>query len=251
MENARLDLLRQVIADQDNTQAKFLALLRHDVNAHPLLYFGDPLSARFATFGVNPSAAEFTRSRWPKATLTTAELDKRSVEYFKNPEVQAHPWFHGYETALNLLGHSYKSDAVHLDLSPRATKSMESVDRTQFLQMIESDMKWFLRSLALCSNLKAAIMSGSVTGKYYFDEFLLAKLPKPFSVQLRTRFDLKRRGATALYDLSGPNLNLPVLFCCKSPSGDKAVFLKREVSRLRAELAEAGFAADCQWPIAN
>jgi hypothetical protein len=129
---------------------------------------------------------------------------------------------------------------VHLDLSPRATKSMGSVDRTQFLQMIESDLKWFLRSLGFCHNLKAAIMAGSVTGRYYFDEFLLAKLPKPFAITQRIRFELKPRGATALYDLRGPNLNVPVLFCCKSPSGDEGVFLKSEVNRLQAELVDAG-----------
>ena len=84
---------------------------------------------------------------------------------------------------------------VHLDLSPRATKSMGSVDRTQFLQMIESDLKWFLRSLGLCHYLKAAIIAGSVTGRYYFDEFLLAKLPKPFAITQRIRFELKPRGA--------------------------------------------------------
>ena len=233
--------MKRAVADMDATKERFGSLLRTDVNAHPLPYFGDPLSARFATFGVNPSAAEFTWSRWPKATMSVAELDERCAEYFKNPDAPAHPWFDGYVPTLNLLGHAYETDTVHLDLSPRATKSMGSVDRGQFLQMIEADMIWFLDSLGLCQNLKAAIMSGSVTGKYYFDEFLLAKLPKPFSIKLRTRFEMKQRGATALYDVSGPGLNVAVLFCCKSPSGDKGAFLKKEVSRLRAESLEAGF----------
>lgn len=86
--------------------------------------------------------------------------------------------------------------------------------------------------------------AGSVTGRYYFDEFLLAKLPQPFSMTLRTRFGVNRRGATAIYDLKGPNLNVPVLFCCKSPSGDKGVLLNGEVNRLLAELAESGFCRD-------
>ena len=72
---------------------------------------------------------------------------------------------------------------------------MGSVDRTQFLQMIESDLKWFLRPLGLCHYLKGAIIAGSVTGRYYFDEFLLAKLPKPFAITQRIRFELKPRGA--------------------------------------------------------
>jgi len=243
MENARLDLLKAAAEGLNETEARFTSLLRTGVNTHPLLYFGDPISARFATFGVNPSAAEFTPSRWPKSTMSNEELDKRSVDYFKNPDVPPHPWFDGYEKALKQLGHSYKTDTVHLDLSPRATKSMGSVDRKQFLQMIESDMKWFLQSLGLCRDLQAVIISGSVTGKYYFDEFLLAKLTNPFGFKLRTQLGAQKRGATALYDISGPNLNVPVLFCCKSPSGDKGVFLMNEVKRLRAELLGAGFGA--------
>jgi hypothetical protein len=72
---------------------------------------------------------------------------------------------------------------------------MGSVDRTQFLQMIESDLKWFLRPLGLCHYLKGAIIAGSVTGRYYFDEFLLVKLPRPFAITQRIRFELKPRGA--------------------------------------------------------
>ena len=241
MDTRRPDLLKRVVADMDATKERFEALLRTNVNAHPLLYCGDPLSARFATFGVNPSAAEFTWSRWPNATMSVQELDERSVGYFEKTNPPAHPWFDGYRPTLKVLGHAYETDTVHLDLSPRATKSMRSVDRTMFLQMIESDMKWFLQVLGLCRSLKAAIMAGSVTGRYYFDEFLLAKLPEAFSIKLRTRFGAKQRGATALYDLSGPSLNVSVLFCRKSPSGDKGNFLSGEVNRLRAELMETGF----------
>jgi hypothetical protein len=130
---------------------------------------------------------------------------------------------------------------VHLDLSPRATNSIGSVARTQFLQMIESDLKWFLRSLGLCHNLKAAIMAGSVTGRYYFDEFLLAKLPKPFAITQRIRFELKPRADTELYDLRGPNLNVPVLFCGKSPSGDEGFFSRARSIAFQAELVDTGF----------
>ena len=241
MQNEILALFNEAMADRKATRQQFSTLLRTDVNAHPLPFFGDPVTARFATIGVNPSASEFTWSRWPKADLSTEELAQRALGYFKNCNVSAHPWFDGYEMTLNLLGHSYKTDAVHLDLSPRATKSMRTVAKVDFLAMIDRDLKWFLRSLDLCKNLQAVIVSGSVTGTYYFDEFLRAKLPEPYKFTLETRFGVKKRGATALYKMTGPNLSVPVLFCCKSPSGDKGVFLKSEVNRLRPELVEAGF----------
>ena len=156
---------------------------------------------------------------------------------FRSP---AHPWFDGYEKCLNILGHSYQTNAVHLDLSPRATKAMRSADRTLFLQMIAADMQCFLSALALCGNLKAAVMSGSVTGKYYFDEFLTAHLPSAYSLKIRTRLGHGPRGATALYDLTGPGLNVPVFFCGTSPSGDRGVRLAGEIRRNLTLLKAAG-----------
>lgn len=241
METGKLTLLKTVADAVNATEERFHSLLRVDVNTQPLLYFGDPIAARFATFGVNPSAAEFTSKRWPKTKMTIEELDARSTDYFKNPTILAHRWFDGYQKALELLGHSYQADTVHLDLSPRATKSMGSVDPKQFAVMVAHDMKWFLMALGLCRNLKAGIMSGSVTGRYHFDRFLLKHLPVHYALTLRTRFELRRYGATSLYDLTGPNLNIPVFFCSQSPSGDGGIFLSSEVTRLRTQLIEAGF----------
>jgi len=188
---SRQALLQQVVTGVNATNPKYSRVAKSGINPQTILYFGDPLLAEFATFGVIPSATELTWERWPKATLTVEELDARLVDYFTNPIVPAHSWFDGYERplsvtgpdkALNILGHSYRSDTVHLDLSPRATlspsstKKMSKDDRKlflqEFLQMIAADMQWFLSALALCRNLKGAIMSGSVTGQYYFDEFL-------------------------------------------------------------------------------
>ena len=135
-------------------------------------------------------------------------------------------WFAGYERppntqgpdeALNILGHSYRTDTVHLDLSPRATKAMSTVDRPSFLGMVSTDLQWFLSVVTLCKNVKAVIMSGSVTNAHYFDEFLSKYLPTGYSLKLNITF-ATGRGATTLYAFSGPRFTIPVLFCGSSPS---------------------------------
>ena len=237
----RLLLVQQTLAGVSATNSCYSPLFRPGVSTQPILYFGDPLMAEYATFGVNPSAAEFGKGRWPQSPMTAHQLEPRLVGYFQNTAVSAHSWFKGYETCLNMFGHSYRTNAVHLDLSPRATVAMRSADPNLFLQMIAADMQWFLSALALCGRLKAAIMAGSVTNKFYFDEFLKAYLPPTHSLKLRTRFGSGRRGATALYDLTGPGLNVPVFFCGTSPSGDKGVRLAGEMQRNLTALKAVGF----------
>jgi hypothetical protein len=242
--------------------------LPSNINSQPIPYFGDPLTAEFATFGVVPSAAELTWSRWPQANMTVEQLDTRLVEYFKKPVVPPDDWFDGYERppntlgadkALNLLGHSYRNDAVHLDLSPRATVSRSTVARQarekritkddyngfveRFRELVAADTQWFLAVLALCRNVKAAIMAGSITNdpRDYFDRFVEAHLPQSHSLALRQCLGPKGRGATALYALVGPQLNIPVLFVSASPSGDKGVRLASEVQRHLATLRASGF----------
>jgi hypothetical protein len=244
-------LLAQVVAGVAATNAQYSSLFRPGLRTHPLLYWGDPTTAQVATFGVNPSAAEFTTGRWPQSCLTVAQLDNRLINYFNNPHVPPHRWFDGYENALNILGHSYKRqnkrDTVHLDLSPRATKAMGTLNdtpllRTLFLQMVSADLQWFLSALALCRNIRGAIMSGTVTNAYYFDKFLLSSLPPSHSLKLKARFGTGT-GATALYDLIGPTFKIPVFFCRRSPSdpADKGVLLASEIQRNLFQLKTAGF----------
>jgi len=186
----------KIVADVAATNTEYSDLFVPRRITHPMPFFGDPTTAQFATIGVNPSADEFGSGRWP-SSVTVQELDARCVNYFSNP-VPPNDWFHGYEDpvnknkALNILGHSYMRDTVHLDLSPRPTISMGTLSktpvlRTLFLKMASTDMQWFLSALALCSNLKAAIMSGSVTNAHYFDEFLRKHMPSGYTLKLRLR----------------------------------------------------------------
>ena len=123
-------------------RAVAVSFLKSEINPQPIPYFGNPLIAEFATFGVNPPA-KLTWKRWPVANLTVQHLDTRLVEYFRNRTVPAHPWFDGYDKPLSILRHSYRSDkadTAHLDLSPRATKAMRKADPECFIKMIAADI---------------------------------------------------------------------------------------------------------------
>jgi hypothetical protein len=234
---ARQILLAQIVTNMSATNGQYTSLLTPNPNTYSLPYWGDPSTAQIATFGVNPSAKEFVAGRWPNA-LTIAQLDDRCVRYFVN-SVPPHAWFSGYEKALNILGHSYREDSLHLDLSPRATRAMRAVNGPLFRQMIAADMTWFLSVLALSSSVKGAIMCGSVTNRFYFDEFLCKHLPSNY--RLKPRTPRSGRGSTAIYDFSGPGFAMPVLFCGTSPSGDGGVRIVNEVRTLLPQLRAAGF----------
>jgi len=179
----RQDLLARVLASavamdaRYSKDADYSALFRlpylpfgsvrlegQSLKSYPLLYWGDPVCARFATFGLIPSADEFRKSRqWPDS-MSLAQLDDRSVNYF-NHSVPPNDWFDRYDDrvnkdkALNILCHSYQSDTVHLDLTPRAMIAVGKVNekwslRKRFLEMAISDLRWFVSALALSAPSK-------------------------------------------------------------------------------------------------
>ena len=274
---SRQALLQQVLTQVNavnttNQQYAAAKLFPPDINHQPLLYFGDPMTAEFATFGANPSARELTWKRWPNPNMTVQELDAWSVSYFNN---HPHPWFGSYEEirngaspkALNLLGRSYRTDTVHLDFSPRATvarstmgsrlkaKKITRAEYDTFVQryreMEAADLPWFLSALTLCQNVKAAIMAGSVGNdpkKDYLDILLQDTLHQahlPYSlkqrpVQLLEPEECPGR-ASALCDLVGPNLSIPVLFVSASPSYNRGAKVARVVQLNLGVLKNAGF----------
>jgi hypothetical protein len=205
--------------------------------------------------------------------MTVEELDVRSVNHFNNPDVDPNDWFDGYEEfpngvspkALNLLGYSYRTDTVHLDFSPRATVARSTMGRRlrgktitkteygifgqRYRAMVATDLPWFLSALKLCRKVKAAVMAGTVGNdpqKDYLDTLLQTHLPPLYSLKLRQCLDAdKKYGATALYELTGPDLNVPVFFVSASPSyrnGGKGVRLAKDVQRNLCILKKAGFA---------
>jgi hypothetical protein len=106
-----------------STTTKSIASLRK-----PIPFFGRLDTAIVLTVGVNPSADEFRADRatiW-RGVTSSADLLNRLTSYF---ESAPHPWFGPWRSALNLLGVAYENGtAAHLDLSARATISMQNVD---------------------------------------------------------------------------------------------------------------------------
>jgi hypothetical protein len=95
-------------------------------------------------------------------------------------------------------------------------------------------------------------MAGAIAndaGRDYLYQVLQAHLPPPYALNLRCFLEEPRKGAkkpragaTALYDLTGPDLSIPVLFVSKSPSsGDQGSALADGVKRNLSILRAAGF----------
>jgi len=96
--------------------------------------------------------------------------------------------------------------------------------------MVERDLWAFFRTLELCQKAQLVMLAGSVTGKYYINEFLQRFAPN-HGYQLEGVFKrVPGRGNVAWHYLSNASRRLPVFFCCSSPSGgDKGMLPKRIV----------------------
>jgi hypothetical protein len=241
---SRIALLDQVISDVTRTGPQFADLMRADVTTSPIPYFGDPCSAVVATIGVNPSATEFSfhARRWQPMPKSGEALNNVLSGYFTNPTVGPHEWFKGWADCLEILNCPYDRDAVHLDLSPRATRSMGQVPYDRFLEMVVHDLPWFFSALRLCPRLKAVLMAGAVTKKFYMNEFMSRYAKNGFAFTLARRLEAQSRGSTALYRLTGPGIDLPVFFYRRGPSArGGGASLATAITQHLKELKEAGF----------
>ena len=242
-QSERISFLKQAIDTVEKTGARYAAVKKSNVANPPIPYFGNPSTAVIATIGVNPSETEFELGRWCEPIRGADDLDSILIGYFTNATVPPHSWFKGWTNCLSILGHAYERDSCHLDLSPRATKSMGRQDPALFMDMVFSDLALFFSALKLCTRLRGALMAGSVTKRFYMDEFLRKYAPgHDFELRVRTRFEAKRRAPTALYNLTGPVRSVPVFFCSSGPGAwDKGERLASEVRRCVDVLKEIGF----------
>ena len=80
----------------------------------PIPFFGNILTAKVLTIGVNPSADEFVGRNWPDR-LDADALTHRLLHYFDLPP-GPHPWFSPWTEAIALLDIDYA-------LRPRTRKS--------------------------------------------------------------------------------------------------------------------------------
>lgn len=236
---ALIEKLQEQIAATDS---RYASLFREGVATHPIPFFGDLRAARVITVGVNPSAEEFTGNRWPSGRLSSATLVQRLIGYFKS---DPHPWFEGWQVALEDVGVRYGVDAAHLDLSPRATVAFQAFRRDGnngrrdlFLEMVRDDLRWFWQILdQLCPDVELVLLAGGVAN-VYMDDFL-----GRHSKVGRHRISFpggKRKGGSA--PVTWPMLHvgertIPGFFCGVSPSSRNAHLLATRVhehqSRLR------------------
>ncbi len=104
--------------------------------------------------------------------------------------------------------------------------------------MTEQDLPLFFATLRLCQNAKLLIIAGSVTGKYYINEFLHRFAPKsgytltpPFN-----RSSHPGKAKTCMHLLASDGRELPVFFCSTSPSARDKTLLPQRIRTHATEL---------------
>lgn len=150
--NELIELVGQIIENIQITNSEFQKLYQHCLPKYPLPFFGDLENAEIITVGVNPSSTEFGPWRsWPDG-FNAAQVAGRLVDYFKISNPKPHPAFAYSEEALNIINCSYAWNAAHIDLSPRATLVANQENAALFFQMLEMDLVWIPKLLALAKN---------------------------------------------------------------------------------------------------
>jgi hypothetical protein len=208
-------LVAELQAHVTATDLAYTRNYKSGVRTYPIPFFGDLPSARVVTVGLNPSATEFEGRGWPRA-LDAAALTDRLRRYFDGTP---HSWFARWEDALALIGASYRVDAAHLDVSPRATASAGSVpDRALFERMLIADLPWMVRFLREATSVRLLMIAGTATQRYYLNEFLRRYLPPS---EARLEGSLSRppgRGKVLYHTLVLGSRRIPTYFCSASPS---------------------------------
>jgi len=196
----------------------------------PIFFFGDPEGAVAATLGVNPSAGEFLSQRnWGQEHADLNTLLERCRKYFHQPAgVPPHPWFQIWEEFLGEIGVSYRTSprAVHLDFSPRATRSISSLQKESeelvdlFFNLVERDLEYLVKQLRAYPSIKYLYLAGAVTKKYYCIEFLKKKSnSQSYRLEHILPFQRGGRGQVGLYKLNlGDATSRYLFFCSTSPS---------------------------------
>ena len=140
----------------------------------------------------------------------------------------AHPWFRVWEDFLDVIGVSYRTSprAIHLDFSPRATRSMSSLQKESeelidlFLDLVKNDLKYLIEHLRTYPSIKHLYVAGSVTKRYYGIEFL-ENNSRHLGYTLKPVMSFKRGGPrqVGLYTLDvGDAVLRHLFFCSTSPS---------------------------------
>jgi len=224
--------LRSAIARGEAAVLTNDAGVRHlyddDVVTRPLFCFGRAPIASYFTIGANPSADDFRAGRWG-----AGDLASQCFSYFDR--VAPHDFFPNWEAALDPLRHgvSYVGGGIsHLDVSPRATKSLRAINKlgdaviNDFLAMARADATYLFEILGIVwPQVRGLFAAGTITKKKYLDAFLRAVGPSHGFV-FRRRLVFPGRAASPLasskvYDVTFGGRSLPLFFCPVGASADR------------------------------
>lgn len=237
-----VDVLEHLVTYVRATDALYAVNFKPGVRTHPMPFFGDLESAEVITVGLNPSATEFEAGRWP-AEIEGGALRERLSSYF---EREPHPWFNVWEHALAELGASYRCNAAHVDVSPRATVSAGAApDQGIFERMLAADAPWMIRFLDAAPRVRLVLLAGAATQRLYLDEFLANRLPPNVAL---LEGSLRRPPGPAKvrrHMLVTARRRLPVFFCSSSPSDRRRGSMliervRRHAAQLRRDLEGGG-----------
>lgn len=171
-------IVAEIEADVSATDPRFDGLYetRSGDPLRPVPFFGPLPSARYLTISPNPSADD---SGCP---TSNCDLAQHCLGYFQRSDVKPHDFFSDWEAGLAgiLPGRlSYSSNLAHVDLSPRATRSLTAINKCRedvrlFKEMIGYDVKHLFRLIAVVwPNLRGLFAAGTVTkSKPYIDKVL-------------------------------------------------------------------------------
>ena len=222
-----IESLRNYVARTDH---KYAINYQQGRDVHPIPFFGNINTAEILTVGANPSNTEFLDKRqWPKE-IDTIYLMNRLMNYFNYPEVVAHDWFEKWQKALRHLNRSYSDGtAAHIDLSPRATLGLKSLnDENNYNKMAEEDVKWFFSLLNLCDKVKLILIAGTIP-KGYINKFLEDHSDENSFKWMFACKIKKGHAFTSSHKLKFKDKTYPIFYCSSGPSDTKnpGLFIER------------------------
>jgi len=217
-----IDIVNKTISHVAKTAHKYKTLMRSDITTHPIPFFGRLSNARVVTLGLNPSSNEFTQNRcWP-LEITAEKLSERLEDYFQSVNPPPHKYFDVWSAALLHINSSYTNDAVHLDLSPRATRAAGSFktepNLSLFLDLLREDAHIWISMIEAMEHIELILAAGSASKKYYINEFIKLELCKGIRLEGNWQRGMGP-GQTACHTLVLTNGHkVPMFFCSTGPA---------------------------------
>ncbi len=203
------------------------------VRGCPIPFFGNILTARVLTVGVNPSNTEFRKERLWREPLNHLNWQARLLNYFNFPDVPAHPFFETWSICLRSLGLTYcEREAAHIDVSPRPTIPMlsDGVDKLEFRKMAEHDVKWFFELLSRLPQVQLLLVAGPIPAangtKQQLAEFIARQ------AGMHGANWIEDRPLPRLITLGHPE-GIPIFVCPFEPNVNGCFAMIRQVDRNR------------------